>query len=230
MRSSLSASLFACVFAFGLGACNSGEDTPEAVPDDAEAAGEADTAPDDGADLSDADGVNGTEATTDPEESTPDGSADERFTSDYITFNLDNCRVLSTQEEGEGATFRCAGYEGIPLFVQAGDGRFDVDAGVENDLFDTIGAFNEIAPRMEIRMDRGEPFAVIFRYRDVSMESNNRTVLAVEKIGRRRSPGCRVGQIGGGFAAANVRAREIADRQAADFNCANEPQFIGDAR
>lgn len=212
--------------ALALVACNSGEETSDRVADE-ETVDAGDTSIS-AADADEAPEPTATEA--EPDSDAPDLSADERFTSQYITFDLDNCRMLSSQEEGEGATFRCSGYQNIPLFVQAGDGRFDVDAGVENDRFQTIGSFNEIAPRMEIRMDRDKPFAVIFRYRDVSMQSNNRTVLAVEKIGRRGSPGCRVGQIGGGFAAANVRAREIADTQAGDFDCSGEPQYLGDSR
>ena len=113
--------------------------------------------------------------------------------------------------------------------MQAGDGRFDLDAGVANDRFQTIGAFNEIAPRVEIRMDEGEPFAVIFRYRDVSLQSNNRSIIAVEKIGTEDAPGCRVAQIGGGAGAANMRAREVADLAADDdAGCDSEPQVIGD--
>ena len=133
------------------------------------------------------------------------------------------------QEEGEGATYRCDPISGVPIFVQAGDGRFDLDAGVANDRFQTIGAFNEIAPRVEIRMDEGEPFAVIFRYRDVSLQSNNRSIIAVEKIGTEDAPGCRVAQIGGGAGAANMRAREVADLAADDdAGCDSEPQVIGD--
>ena len=155
---------------------------------------------------------------------------DERFSSVYGTVDLDQCEVLSQQEEGESATFRCDPVADVPIFVQAGDGRFDLDAGAKNEQFQTISAFNEIAPRLEIRMDEGEPFAVIFRYRDVSLQSNNRSVLAVESIGSSDSPGCRIAQIGGGAGAANQRAREIADASAGEVDCSQEPQFIGDAR
>ena len=157
-------------------------------------------------------------------------TADERFTSAYGTLDLDACEVLTRQEEGEGATFACDPIGGVPIFVQSGDGRFDLDAGVANEAFQSIGAFNDIAPRIEIRSDNGEPFAVIFRYQDVSLQSDNRSVLAVETIGTQDDPGCRIAQIGGGTAAANQRAREIAD-QAADgeSDCDAQPQVIGDA-
>lgn len=163
------------------------------------------------------------------DEDAAEASPDERFSSAYGTLDLEECEVTSQQEEGESATYRCDPIQGVPIFVQAGDGRFDLDAGVENDRFQTITAFNEISPRVEIRMDNGEPFAVIFRYRDVSLQSNNRTVLAVESIGTASSPGCRIAQIGYGASAANQRAREIADLSADSTECAANPQVIGDA-
>lgn len=157
-------------------------------------------------------------------------TADERFSSAFGTLDLDQCEVLTRQEEGEGATFSCGLIGGVPIFVQSGDGRFDLDAGVQNEQFQTIGAFNEIAPRIEIRSDGGEPFAVIFRYQDVSLQSNNRSVLAVESIGTEETPGCRIAQIGGGAGAANQRAREIADLAAdGETDCTADPQVIGDA-
>ena len=163
-------------------------------------------------------------------ETASEETPDERFASAYGTLDLDQCEVLTQQEEGEGATFRCGLIAGVPIFVQAGDGRFDLDAGVENDQFQTIAAFNEIAPRIEIRSDEGAPFAVIFRYQDASLQSNNRSVIAVERIGTRDDPGCRIAQIGGGAGAANQRAREIADLAAdGETDCTAEPQVIGDA-
>lgn len=164
------------------------------------------------------------------DEDAAEASPDERFTSAFGTLDLEECEELSRQEEGDSASYRCDPIAGVPIFVQTGDGRFDLDAGVENDRFQTINAFNEIAPRVEIRMDDGDPFAVIFRYRDVSLQSNNRTVLAVESIGTAGSPGCRIAQIGYGAGAANQRAREIADLSAGSTECAEAPQVIGDAQ
>lgn len=164
------------------------------------------------------------------DEDAAEETPDERFSSAYGTLDLDECEVLDQQEEGDSASYRCDPIAGVPIFVQAGDGRFDLDAGVADDEFQTITAFNEIAPRIEIRMDDGEPFAVIFRYRDVTLQSNNRTVLAVESIGTPGSPGCRIAQIGYGAAAANQRAREIADLSADISRCPPEPQVIGDAQ
>jgi hypothetical protein len=114
--------------------------------------------------------------------------------------------------------------------VSEGDLRFDIDAGVPNANFQTILAFNDIGDTVEWRLREGAPFATIIRYRDVSSESGPRSVPAVDKIGRPGAPGCRVAQIAGETADANVRARAIADREAADFDCGEEPRYIGNAR
>ena len=167
-----------------------------------------------------------------PEEGpAPEAEDANGFASSYTKLDLESCTVLD-QSDGEGSwiNFRCPGLDGIPLFVSEGDGRFDLDAGVKNENFATISAFNDITETLEWRMRQGKPFAVIFRYRDVSMESGPRSVLAIEKIGTRGKPGCRVAQIAGETPNANTRARQIADSLAGDFDCSQEPQYIGNAR
>ena len=154
-----------------------------------------------------------------------------RYRSAYGEFGLELCTQLSEQvEEGTGGTWRCPGRDGTALFVQSGDGRFDLDAGVDNDRFQSIGAFNEIADTIEYRSANDELFAIIFRYRDVTPGNGGRTVLAVEKVGRDGAPGCRVAQIGGGEADADGQAQTIADRRAASSDCANDPVIVGNAR
>ena len=163
-------------------------------------------------------------------EPSPTPSSDARFTSAYTDVVLDDCTMIQSEEEGEWSLFKCPGYEGIPYWLAEGDLRTDVDAGVQNEKFQTIGAFNDIGARIEWRMDKGKPFAIIFRYRDTSMEGNGRSVLAIEKIGNEGDPGCRVAQIAGSTPNANVLAREIADSKTATFDCANDPEYIGSAR
>jgi len=153
------------------------------------------------------------------------------YASSYSKVDLDTCDVLDKSTgEGSWIEFRCPGLKDIPLFVSEGDGRFDVDAGIKNGDFATISAFNEIGDTIEWRLRDGVPFAVIFRDRDVSMESSPRSVLAVETIGSDGVPGCRVAQIDASTAEANLRARKIADTEAAGFDCASEPRYIGNAR
>ncbi|MCD1622333.1 hypothetical protein [Citromicrobium bathyomarinum] len=156
---------------------------------------------------------------------------DDGYASAYTQLDLESCRVLDQSiDEGSWVELRCAGYQGIPLFVSEGDLRFDVDAGVPNENFQTILAFNTIGDTVEWRLREGAPFATIIRYRDVSSESGTRSVLAVDTIGQPGAPGCRVAQIAGDTPRANQRARAIADADAAGFDCANEPRYIGEAR
>ncbi len=161
-------------------------------------------------------------------------AADEptELASRYTRFDLSACEVLrEDREEGTYAEYRCAGLPGVPLLVQEGDGRFDLDAGIDDGGFQTIGAFNDIGPNIEWRMRGGAPFAVIFRFLDVSTMNPGRTVLAVEKVGRPGSPGCRVANIAGDIPEANARARALADRETATFRCGrDEPTIIGEAR
>lgn len=150
----------------------------------------------------------------------------------YTRFELAACDVLSeVREEGSFADYRCPGLPGLPLLVQEGDGRFDLDAGIDDGGFQTIGAFNDIADTIEWRTRDGAPFAVIFRFIDRAMMNPGRTVLAVEKIGRENTPGCRVAQLSGDTAEVNARARAIADRRVDAFRCGtDEIVVIGEAR
>ncbi|QYU68106.1 hypothetical protein J4558_25215 [Leptolyngbya sp. 15MV] len=150
----------------------------------------------------------------------------------YTRFDLAACELLrEDREEGASADYRCPGLPGVPLLVQEGDGRFDLDAGIDDGGFQTIMAFNDIAETIEWRTRDGVPFAVIFRYLDRAMMDPGRTVLAVEKIGLPGQPGCRVAQIAGDTPQANERARALADRRVEPFRCgADEMVFIGAAR
>ena len=162
----------------------------------------------------------------------PGESAPVGFSSEYSELDLDACNIVERRPEATSATWRCGGPSSVPFWVKLGDGRYDIDAGerVERD-FATIGAFNEIEPTLEWRMADGEPFALIFRYRDVAIETPDRTVLAVEKLARDGEAGCRVAQIDGSTPRANDVARQIADQQVRRFECGtDEPRFIGEAR
>ena len=158
-------------------------------------------------------------------------AAPERFSSAYGKLQFDDCAVTQEATEGYYVDRRCPGREGIAIFLHDGDGRYDLDAGVPNDQFQSIGAFNSIGDTLEWRLDNGTAFAVIFRLYDATREDRGRSVLAVEKIGTANSPGCRVAQIAGDTPQANQRARAIADTAAASFDCTSgQISFIGDAR
>jgi hypothetical protein len=137
----------------------------------------------------------------------------------YTELNLDRCRTLEVIPEGESVRRRCPGLGAIPLFVNAGDGRFDVDAGIDNDQWESLGAFNEIGPRIEWRLAARRPFAIIYRLRLTSAEQPPGSTLIVETIGRRGSPGCQIATVDGALPDANARARAIADRRARTHRC-----------
>lgn len=203
----------ACATALALGACS--QDPPEQSPDE-QAAAPAAPAPAQPAEK-------GKDAATAPD---ADG-----YASAYTAFDLAACRVTGEDPEGASVDYACPGHADVPLFVHLGDGRFDLDAGVDGEEFMTIGAFNELGDRLEWRTKDGAPFAVIFRYRDVAPQGEGRTVLAVERIGSTGSPGCRVAHVAGDTPDANGVARELADTVAEGFRCGtDEMRVIGGAR
>ena len=139
----------------------------------------------------------------------------------YTPLTLDACRVLERVEEGESVRWLCPGHAGIPLFVSAGDGRFDVDAGIDNGEWESLPAFNRLGPRVEWRRRDRRPVAIIFRHILTGGERDTGSVLAVESVGRRGRPGCLVALIGGALPNANALARMAADRAAA-FRCGHD--------
>jgi len=154
-------------------------------------------------------------------------------TSEYTRFNLDRCTVTSRATEGEYVEYSCSGRGDAGLFAALGDGRMDLDAGVRNERFEGLSAFNDIGAQIEWRLHGGVPVAIIFRYRDATPEGRaaGRSVLAVEKVGRPGAPGCRVAQLAGSTAQVNQRAREIADRTAPGFPCGRgQVTYIGNSR
>ncbi|GAB5348563.1 hypothetical protein [Alteriqipengyuania sp. 357] len=154
------------------------------------------------------------------------------YSSHYTPLDLATCTVTDSEsEEGQWAERTCPGYRGIPLFVDDGDGRFDIDAGVRNEKFQSLGAFNDPPDTIEWRMKDGVPFAIIYRLTDASPDDVGRTVLMVERIGTAQRPGCTVAQVVGSAQGANARARELGDRTAAGFDCAaGKPEAVGKAR
>ena len=141
------------------------------------------------------------------------------YTSVYTSLDVSRCRVLERIEEGDSVRWRCPGHAGIPLFVSAGDGRYDVDAGVDNEEWESLGGFHTLGPRVEWRLYRGRPIAIIFRYVQSGPDQPPGTRLAVESIGRAGRRGCLIAMIDGAWPNANAVARERADRRALGFRC-----------
>ncbi len=140
----------------------------------------------------------------------------------YTDLNLDACRVIERIEEGESVRWQCPGHATIPLFVGTGDGRFDLDAGIDNGEWESLDPFNHLGPRVEWRRRGRAAVAVIYRIVVDHPRNAARSVLAVETIGRRGRPGCLVALIGGALPNANALARAAADRSA-NFRCGRDP-------
>ena len=149
-------------------------------------------------------------ASSDPQSGTSppaDDPARSPLSSAYTELDLNTCKEIRREPEGESATWRCPGYDGVPLFVHVGDGRYDLDAGVDNKTWESIGAFNDVPGTVEWRLVNGRPSAIIYRLRDVSGMAGNRSVLMVEEVGTKDRPGCLFARIAGDTPDANRVAR-----------------------
>lgn len=155
---------------------------------------------------------------------TPAAAQPGRVTSIYTSLDVARCARTSHDEESGSATWRCRGHAGIPLFVLAGDDRYDIDAGENNGEWEAPGRFSLPGPRIEWRMRRGRPFAIIYRLLLSGNDLPNSSVLAVESIGRPGRAGCLVAMIDGGLPNANALARARADARAASFRCGEDEQ------
>ncbi len=160
-------------------------------------------------------------------------------TSVYTNLDIDRCRRISASEEGESSEWRCTGHAGVPLIVLSGDGRFDVDAGDNNYVWESAWAFNNPGSRVEWRVRRGaRPHAIIYRLRLTGEGNEGRSVLGVETIsyptlgqGPEGWAGCLVAWVNGDVPGANSVARRIADRMDRRFRCGHtEPEDVTRAR
>lgn len=158
--------------------------------------------------------------------------------SEYTDVDLDACTVI--QADDFGATWACNGHKGIPVMIAEGDLRFFVSYGLtsteEKAATQTLPPFNHLGPKIEWRLSNVEggykPFATILRFfvqrTDASgAEIAEGQVLVVTKV----APGatCQVAWVDAlANADANALARQAADDLAPDFDCANDPEIIGD--
>jgi hypothetical protein len=143
-------------------------------------------------------------------------------TSNYTPLDLDNCEIVTVAHAGEGdwAARRCR-RGGVTLFINEDDARYDIDAGVDNGVWESAMPLNELGPQLEWRVERGRPFALIYRYVIPEAMPGGRSMLAVETIGRPGRPGCLIALINSS-PAANARARRIADARARTFRCGRD--------
>lgn len=137
----------------------------------------------------------------------------------YTPLDLNRCTIVEERPEEEGFTrWRCPGHAAIPLFVSSGEGRFDIDAGLDSGEFEFFHTLNRPAPRVEWRMHGSEPVAIIYRLLLDPFESAPASVLIVKTIGRAGRAGCLIAAVDGTRPGANALARAAADR-APRFRC-----------
>lgn len=151
----------------------------------------------------------------------------------YTDLDLDNCLIL--QADDFGASFACPGYKGMPLYIAEGDLRFFVSYGFgapdEMAASQTLPQFNYVNKTLEWRLSNEsgawKPFATILRwFTQVGDGSEpDGQVLVVTKIEKGNT--CHVAYIDAKLTAnANEIARQFADNQAPDFDCANNEIFV----
>jgi hypothetical protein len=135
-----------------------------------------------------------------------------KVTSAYTGLDLDHCTELDHGETPAFAEWRCRGHGGVPLFVQSGDDRYDIDAGLQDEDAIWANTFDYPGKTVEWRLSEGKPFAIIYRLESANPDHPRTTMLVVETIGSRGRPGCRVAMIPGSARNANRQARSAADR------------------
>ena len=129
----------------------------------------------------------------------------------YTILDLDQCKRLDRDEESASARWRCRGFARIPLFVQNGDDRYDVDAGREDKDEHWSTSFDYPGKTVEWRLRGGKPFAIIYRLDSANSDAPKWSRLMVETIGG-GSPGCRIAAIDARTRGANEQARKAADQ------------------
>lgn len=132
-------------------------------------------------------------------------------TSAYTKLDLDSCQFIDKGDEPGWMEWRCAGYASLALFVQNGDDRYDLDAGIEVEDPTFGPTFDYPGDTVEWRLFNGTPFAIIYRLKNADPDRPPASVLIVESVGRGTKPGCRVAAIDGATKDANVQARRAAD-------------------
>ena len=155
------------------------------------------------------------------------------FESAYSDINLDDCLLLEADDFG--ASWACPGYKGYPLRISEGDLRFLVEYGFNIDAEPdavSLPPFNHLGPRIEWRLSNQGgnwvPVATIVRYfTDVGEGDRENQVLVVTQLSEGAT--CHIAYIDAtANEDANAKARAAADEMAGSFDCAKDPQIIGE--
>ena len=162
------------------------------------------------------------------------GAAAQQIQSSYTNVDLDACTVIEADDFG--VRWACPGHKGIPVMIAEGDLRFFVSYGLrsteEKAAQQTLPPFNRLGEKIEWRVSNAEgqwkPFATILRFFTQREEGENENqILVVTRV--EEGATCHVAYVDAlANPDANELARRAADEKAPDFDCADEPEFVGD--
>ena len=150
----------------------------------------------------------------------------------YTDIDFDQC--TSIESDDMGGTFACPGYRGYPVVIGEGDLRMFVSFGIkpteERAMQQTLGPFNHLGEKIEWRIESDDetfqPRATIIRWFTSGDNGEDKgQVLVVTQI--KLGATCQIALIDAlAMKNANEKAREIADKNAGSFDCANEPEIV----
>jgi hypothetical protein len=159
----------------------------------------------------------------------------------YTPLDVDKCRHTKGRDVEDYGFWRCAGYNGIPVRVSAGDQRtyvsFGANAAKEVAAGETLASFNSEGKTIEWRIERdanGKPraFATILRWNTTVTGDDDKQVRGQVLVVTRLGPGgvCHVGYVDGrANANANELAVKLADERARTFKCGKDkPVIVGE--
>lgn len=126
----------------------------------------------------------------------------------YTPLDLDQCDVVSQDDETGGVELSCPGYGGFEVFVSDFDARMSADFGVRDEHSQTFAAFNSVGETIEWLTDDDGVQAAILRYY-IDVDGREAQALVVSKVGVPDAPGCVIGVVDAAFDQANGVARGI---------------------
>jgi hypothetical protein len=154
-------------------------------------------------------------------------------------FDLKKCRHSPGTVAEDYGEWRCNGYDGIAIWMGAGDQRVMISFGprakAEPAAHQTLASFNGEGEKIEWRIEKGankkQSFAAIMRWSTTTLDERGDQVRGEVLVVTRLPPGavCHVGYVDGrANQNANELAREIADKHAREFRCRKDaPMVLG---
>lgn len=161
-------------------------------------------------------------------------AAAQLFNSNWTDLRMEECTVVSSDDFG--STWACPGLKGLPVMVHESERRFRISYGLssttEKAAEQTLPPVNTPTTEIEWRVSNAEggyrPFASIVKFRvKPEGEGPDGEVFVITKI----APGatCHVAYIDAlANPDAEKLARQTADETAKDFDCATEPEIVGE--